>query len=429
MRPVAPLAFALVGFALLSTPATAKDDLLETLAQKGVLSVEEYEKLKAQRKTEIVANIEDGFKISSADGSTSMQVGTLQQLDFAAYQSDRVDLADGSELRRSRLSLSGTFLKDWSYRFEHEFSGTTGVTDAYVAYNGNKAFTVTAGQFKQPFGLEALAADKGVTFMERGLPFAFVTTRAPGLMLGSSGANWSANAGVFSEPVANAQSGDEGMGVVGRATYAVVFGSNQLIHIGAAGVQRYPTAENSTNTTGTKFSTARFRGKPESNVLAQRLVDTGEIRDVDSFRIEGLELAGQFGPLSLQSEGHWVQVQRQSGRALDFNGWYAQAAYTLTGEARPYKADKGVFEGIRPARPFGKDGWGAFEVAARLSGLDLTNDTVKGGLERNAAIALNWYLNPALRVSANVVRVLATDGGAFDGEEPTAFQIRMQLAL
>lgn len=391
--------------------------------------MEEYEKLKAQRKTEIVANTEDGFKISNADGSASMQVGTLQQLDFAACRSDRVDLADGSELRRSRLSLSGTFLKDWAYRFEHEFSGTTGVTDAYVAYNGNKAFTVTAGQFKQPFGLEALAADKGVTFMERGLPFVFVTTRAPGLMLGSSGANWSANAGVFGEPVGNAQSGDEGMGIVARATYAFVLGTNKLIHIGAAGVLRYPTAENSTNATGTKFSTARFRAKPESNVLAQRLVDTGEIRDVDSFHIEGLELAGQIGALSLQSEGHWVQVQRQSGRTLDFNGWYAQAAYTLTGEARPYKADKGVFEGVRPAHNLGKEGWGAFEVAGRMSAIDLSSADIKGGLERNASMALNWYLNPQLRVSANLVRVLSTEGGPFNNEEPTIYQMRMQLAL
>ena len=35
-------------------PAYAKDDLLETLAQKGVITMAEYEKLKAQRKTEVM---------------------------------------------------------------------------------------------------------------------------------------------------------------------------------------------------------------------------------------------------------------------------------------------------------------------------------------------------------------------------------------
>ncbi|MES2683669.1 MAG: porin [Pseudomonadota bacterium] len=427
MRHLLPAAVALS--ALVSCAAHAKDDLLEALAQKGVISLEEYERLKAQRKSDLVASTDDGFRLSTADGTASMQLGTLQQLDVASYQSDQTDLADGSELRRSRLSLSGTFLKDWQYRFEHEFSGTTGVTDAYLAYAALKPFTITVGQFKQPFGMEALAADKNIPFMERSLPFAFVTTRAPGLMLGSSGPNWSANGGVFGEPVGNAQAGDEGYGLVARASYAPLLSGGRLIHLGFAGVLRYPTAESSSNTAGARSSTVRFRSKPESNVLAQRLVDTGEIRGVDSLRIEGIELAVQQGALSLQAEGHFVQVQRETGSTLNFNGWCAQIAFTLTGEARPYKVDKGVFDGIRPAHNFGRDGWGAFDLAARMSAIDLSSDAVNGGLERNASIALNWTLNPQLRISANVVRVLRVEGGASHADEPTIYQVRMQLAL
>jgi phosphate-selective porin OprO/OprP len=427
MRRLLPAAIALS--TLIQGPAHAKDDLLETLAQKGVIGVEDYEKLKAQRKGDLVVSTDDGFKIGTVDGTASMQVGTLQQLDVASYQSDQADLADGSELRRSRLSLSGTFLRDWQYRFEHEFSGTAGVTDAYLAFTALKPLILTVGQFKQPFGMEALASDKNLSFMERGLPFAFVTTRAPGLMLGSSGVNWSANAGVFGEPVANAQAGDEGYGVVARASYAPLSEVSRVIHLGLAGLLRYPTAENSSNSTGARFSTTRFRSKPESDVLAQRLVDTGEIRGVDSFHIEGIELAAQRGALSLQAEGHFVQVQREAGSTLDFNGWYAQLAYTLTGEARPYRADKGVFDGIRPARNLGKAGWGALELASRMSAIDLSSDSVVGGLERDASLALNWYLNPQLRISANLVRVLRVEGGASDSEEPTIYQMRMQLAL
>ncbi|MET0987120.1 MAG: porin [Steroidobacteraceae bacterium] len=414
---------------LFALSAHAKDDLLETLAQKGVLTPEEYQKLKEQRKSELTFSAEDGLRISSADGNNSVQVGTLQQLDFAQYDEDGTDLSDGSELRRSRLAVSGVFLKDWQYRIEYEFAGATSVTDAYVAYTALKPLTITLGQFKQPFGMEALASDKNVTFMERGLPFAFVTTRAPGAMVGTSGANWSANGGFFGEPVGNAQAGDEGYGAVARVTYAPWLESNRVMHLGLAGTWRKPTDENSTNATGPQFETVRFRSKPESNILAQRFVDTGEIRDVDQYRFEGFEVAGQVGAASLQGEYHWVQVERDDAATLDFSGWYAQAAYTLTGEARPYRADRGFFDGIRPARAFGKDGWGAFEVAARISEIDLTDNDILGGRERNAAVAFNWYLSPILKVSANVVKVLSIDGGPFDGQEPTTVQLRLQLAL
>ncbi len=163
----------LFSIALAAPSAYGKDDLLETLAQKGVITMAEYEKLKAQRKTEVTMTTDDGFKFTSGDNSASIQIGTLQQFDLADYDEDNAKLSNGTDLRRSRLSIGGIFLTDWQYRVEYEFVGTSGITDAYVAYTRLKPFIVTAGQFKQPFGMEALAADKTTTFMERGLPFAF----------------------------------------------------------------------------------------------------------------------------------------------------------------------------------------------------------------------------------------------------------------
>ncbi len=429
MRCLLPAFAVLACLTTFVAPALAKDDLLEALAQNGSITMEQYEKLKAQRKGDLVVNTEEGFRLATADGSFTMQVGTLLQLDVAMYQHDQVDLADGSELRRARLSLSGTFYKDWQYRFEHEFSGVTGVTDAYVAYTALKPLIVTVGQFKQPFSMDSLASDKSLSFMERGLPFAFFASRAPGLMLSRSGARWSAHGGLFGEPVGNAQSGDEGYGLTTRVSYVPLLDEHRVVHLGLAGMLRYPTADNSGNTTGTRVATARFRSKPESNVLAQRLVDTGEIREVDNYQLAGVELAARQGAWSLQAEGQYLQLSREAGRSLDFNGWYAQLAYVLTGELRPYRMDRGVFEGLRPTQNFGRDGWGAFELAGRVSGIDLGNQDIDGGLERNASLALNWTLNPLLRVSANVVRVLCVKGGPFDSQEPTIYQLRMQLAL
>jgi phosphate-selective porin OprO/OprP len=218
--------------------------------------------------------------------------------------------------------------------------------------------------------------------------------------------------------------------LVGRLSYAPLLGASELIHLGAGVTLRKPSDDNSSNSSGPKFSTQRFRAKPESDVLAQRLVDTGEIRDVDHYSIEGLEAAGQRGAASLQGEIHFVQVERQHAPTLDFGGWYTQLAWTMTGEARPYKPGCGVFDGIRPRRIFASGGgWGAFEVAARISAIDLTSHELEGGKERNATLGLNWYLNPFLRTSANVVKVLSLKGGQLDGEKPTAFELRLQLGL
>ena len=427
---------AVVAVVVLSTavtrPTCAKDDLLETLAQKGVITMAEYEKLKAQRKTEVTMTTDDGIKFTSADNSTSSQFGTLQQFDAADYDEDNVKLSNGTDLRRSRFSINGNFLTDWLYRVEYEFVNVSGITDGYVAYTKYKPLTVWAGQFKQPFGMEAVAADKGVTFMERGLPFGFVTTRAPGLMLSSFGTHWTAAGGFFGEPVGNTgtlPAGDEGWGLVGRVTYAPFSQDNHVVHFGLGYVYREPTQDNSTNVTGQRFRTVRIRTKPESNVLAQRFIDTGEIFDVNSYTIGGVELGMQWNALSLQSEYQWVDVDRQIGNSLTFGGWYSQLAYTLTGEPRPYKTDRGIFDGVRPNHNFGADGWGAFEIAFRLSEMDLNDGNINGGDERNATYALNWYLNQFLRASFNVIDVLDVDGGAFNGEEPMIYQMRLQLAL
>ncbi|HEY1078172.1 MAG TPA: porin [Fontimonas sp.] len=417
-----------------ASAAPAADELLETLAQKGVITMEEYEKLKAQRKTAPALNLDDGFRIASGDGSWTLQPGTLQQLDGASYSDDATDLASGTEIRRSRLSVGGSFLKDWQYRVEYEFaSGSAALTDAYVSYNAHKPLVVTVGQFKPPFGMEALSQDKSATFMERALPFYLVSplvVRAPGAQLATSWASGSLAGGLFGEPLGNAQAGDEGYGAAARVTWAPYLQGTRLVHLGAAAQWRVPTQDNSTNASGPRFETVRFRAKPESNILSQRFVDTGEIADVEDFSFAGIELAAGLDALTLQAEYQQVGVARDNGAGdVDFSSGYVQIAYTLTGEVRPYRVDRGVFEGVKPARPFGTGGWGAFEVAARYSEIDLTDGAIVGGRERNATAALSWYLNPYLRISANYVKVLDVEGGAFDGEEPEIWQARVQLAI
>jgi phosphate-selective porin OprO/OprP len=91
---------------------------------------------------------------------------------------------------------------------------------------------------------------------------------------------------------------------------------------------------------------------------------------------------------------------------LDFYSWFVEASWILTGEHRPFNRSKGAFSGIQPKSPvtLGKNsGWGAFQIAARYSGLDLNSGSVQGGELRDTSLGINWYLNPAFRWTINYI--------------------------
>jgi phosphate-selective porin OprO/OprP len=221
--------------------------IAELLLKKGVITQDEYQQLKAEAAAQPAPalastpvapippptpaiSFSKGFVVTGIDGTFQAQVGTLMQLDAATYNDPSgFDNNAGTSIRRGRIYVQGTVMKDWQYRFESEFFGSTGteITDAYVRYNGflpfesGKPLAVTAGHFKIPFGFEQLMSDKDLPFMERALQTAFVKTRAPGAMLSTSGANWSAAGMVFGEQLysnTTTPQQDEGGGASARLT-------------------------------------------------------------------------------------------------------------------------------------------------------------------------------------------------------------------
>lgn len=284
--------------------------------------------------------------------------------------------------------------------------------------------------------------------MERGLPFSFLTLRRLGGMAAANGDNWTASVGLFGDSVTSQNTDDEGMQAAGRVTFAPFFQSDRALHLGASGSWVHPQQ----TATGTQLETVRFRSKPESNIISDglgesatlsstpgntfgrssgRLVDTGNIPgDVNYFTLFGGELAGIYGPFSVQGEYIRADVDRETGGDPGFNGYYGYASWFLTGESRNYKADKGVFDILQPLQPFSlkTGGWGAWEVAVRYSNLDLNDEGVRGGEIDDLSFALNWYPNPYVRLMANYVNVLDVDGGAHDGDNPDLFHLRAQVA-
>jgi phosphate-selective porin OprO/OprP len=388
-----------------------------------------------------------GIKVKTLDGNFEGQIGGRVQVDYATYDEDNSNLGDGTELRRARIFVKGKLFRDWGFKQQIDFAGNhVSVKDSYLRYLGFAPANLTVGHFKEPFSLEEQTSSRFTTFMERGLPNAFVPGRSIGAMANTHGDNWTVAAGLFGLGVGDDVDGegDEGWAATARATYAPIQEKTKLLHFGASG-RFYDPAD----------GLVRFRARPESHVTNSRLVDTGNlispaptpanVSDVADVVTYGIDTAGIWGPVSVQGEYIHNFVQR-SGAAtfpgnpgVDFNGWYAFASLFLTGESRNYS--KGHFGRITPKSNVLDGGWGAWEIAGRFSSIDLTDANVLGGQQRDTTFALNWYPTSHVRVMANYIMVNTDNdatgnianvhqnvaNNAVGDDDPHIFQLRGQI--
>lgn len=373
------------------------------------------------------------------------------------------DFNDGTQLRRARLGIDGMIASDWLYRLEVDVGNASrddnanqevDVKDAYVQYKGIDQTVITVGQHKTPNTLEQAIASTDLLFTELPLYVEAFTNRTTaggdykaGISARYSDVNWTATLGVFGENFAlNGGGGstgsgstynttptykDEGWGPAARLTWAPINGVTETLHLGVSGYWR--------ETGGRR--TIQFRSGPEVSVDSTRLVDTGLLA-ARNYSFIGAELAGQYGPLYLQSEYGRTDVSRYrtnvvvqsspsvtaaGGSDVSFDGGYVAASWLITGESREYK--DGTFARPKPAKPFSfkNGGWGAWEVAARYSTLDLNDGTVLGGKENNYSLGLNWYPNNYLRLMTDYVRFDVKKGAPAVQDQGDAFITRVAV--
>ena len=107
--------------------------------------------------------------------------------------------------------------------------------------------------------------------------------------------------------------------------------------------------------------------------------------------------------------------------SLDFSGWYATGSWLLTGETRLYVVADGSFDGVKP-----KNDYGAWELALRFSSLDLDDEDITGGEQKNISLGLNWYYSQKVRLMLNYITVDSEKEG--ESDDPNILQLRTQLA-
>ena len=437
---------------LLGLPAAAQDPPAETPEQRIEQLEREIEQIKQDVKAQqdgqsnAASTTADttGFTIRSKDGNFILHIGADLQVDnhtfFGAGASEDTD---NIVLRRVRPTLYGTVYKYVDFFFRPDFGlGTTAIYDGYIQLNYFPWAQVRAGKFKPPVGLERLQSDDDTNFVERGLPTLLVPQRDIGYQIGADlfHRRVSYQLGVFNGVP------DSSIGVDTAA-------SNHRDY--TARLFLTPFAPNTeTPLNGLGFGFAASGGGTDGEALpvyktfGQQMFFTFNAGVVAAGHRTRLAPQGYYylGPLGLLSEYGLNEEGFQKGsvrREIAFRAYQAQVTYILTGEKKSF-ASPTPKHSFDPLHRKSGGGWGAIELAVRLSDFEAEKGIYDYGLVSNTASprhlheyvgGVNWYLNRLVRITGDYGHTSfgggAPNGGgaANGGNRPSekAFTLRFQI--
>ena len=421
-------------------PAFAEQSLEDLLVEKGLITTQDLETLEEDEQeakkveeesdpndlVEVIANYK-GLVIKTRDDKFKFAFGGRMQFDAGLFIQDHTKLGDGTEFRRGRIKSYGTVWYDWDYKLEVNFDPDLGVpiTDGWLRYSGFESFTVTVGHQKVPFSQSSMTSSNWQVFQERALSDAFIDNeeqgrRRMGVVLASHGDMWSYTGGVFSGGLDDSDGKDEDFGTGHRFVFAPIAEKTRVAAVGGSMIYREFKGR----------SKLRLRARPESHLAGARLVDTGVLptsQDIIMYNFETTVVVGRFHG---QAEYTAAHVSRNAGRKdLDFSGFYLQAGVFLTGESRNYDQKSGKYKRVMPNH----ESLGAWELAARFSQIDLSDRDLRGGVQRDLTVALNWWVNANVMFRLNYVYGNADPNSdvthAGQDEQIHAFTARAQIVF
>jgi phosphate-selective porin OprO/OprP len=205
------------------------------------------------------------------------------------------------------------------------------------------------------------------------------------------------------------------LGGTWRLAYVPWHQPHRVLHFGLSAWQQTTAPDRSVD-----FSTT-----PELPLhRGTTLINTGEIDDVGNYTVGDLEFASINGPFALSAEYLYSWIHRNEQSTLNFNGYYLNASYFLTGESRLYSYPGAYFTGITAIN---NKKLGAWQILAQYSALDLNSQNINGGDEKNFSIGINWYINSITELMFNYVHADASANQAGPHTVANAYGLQLQL--
>lgn len=368
----------------------------------------------------------------SENGEHWFKLKGIMQMDHAmvGHRDNNADkgFPSGANIRRARLGVNGGVGCHWSYDMSLNFdsASTVGTSDpnffsAFIAYEGfdntkivigqNTLYTFMAQQgatrnritMELPMPTSALYAGDGlgigVEHRLETLTFALgVATPGDGVPAGQGGTLTGASQQAQSDLAT----------WHGRITFSPVHTPEYVLHFGASGMYQNLHDKSGTLTFSSMPEIQARDGHWATASLLLRSTTTGSWStgyDQANTRWSavGLEAAGLWGPLTVQTEYVGVTTHRRAATAPadspKYKGWYATVAYLLTGESREYDFAGGVFGAVKPHTTCG-----AWELFAQYSSTSLRYRNL-GPVAQISTAGVNWYANQNVRLTAQYMNL------------------------
>jgi len=435
---VAALTAALLG----SAPAQAQqtsifDELLIKLRDKGVLTEEEYQTLKAARdeerteqraerrqqalkqaqttekeekakedaKSGLVGKYNNGFSWETPDKKNSISVSGRLQLDYRSFSPEGATgvpnalgvfpgtvTTNGFDVRRAYLGLQGRVAEYYTFDVTANFASTTGTNTSGSQSNSHldvawlnvewfKPAQLRFGQFKMPYSIEELTSSRFIDYTERSLLNQFVPAKEVGAMVWGAplpgtfyGLALSNGQGQSGDEVSSEVDGADFIGRVGANFAEMLKHKDSVYHLAFD----YTDGNLPTSSNGAAGNLISVRTEGRGMTFFQVANSSFTGNKLERERI-GLEGAVALGPVKLQAE--WMQAGFSGTSAAgvgydrDVDVYYASLAWWITGETWASAYRNGLFGRVVPRNNlrWGEPGLGAFMVGLRYSHLDGTD--------------------------------------------------------
>lgn len=323
------------------------------------------------------------------------------------------------KLRRMRFAIKANVGDNWYGEIDFDFDGNTvDIKDVYLrryfGKPGSPWGQIRIGQFRMPQGMQQTTTSRYLKLMERAGVYKFNPNRRLGIGWSSWSKKYSFGLGLHTEEVrfdpdyelepetdyysgpkdgAEVMQGAKPMlGVSTRGVYYPINEIGKLVSVGLGysartpGLYKYPD------------NRIKYDVKDETRVSEMEFT-VAKVGGVELAHNMNIDAAVSFGSWRMTGEYYYNVLTMESGAdPVNFNGFYVQSAYLLTGENHAWNYREGEFTQVRA-----KSKKGAWEVAARYSYLNLNDFDagIRGGQKGQWTVGINYYASRNVKFMIN----------------------------
>lgn len=414
-----------------STPVSNKSELEKriNIVERKQELVQDDLKAKAEKTPSIEVGSK-GLSVTSPDKKYNLRLRAYAQAQYRNYLNNSGTSSTNQFLLRTARPLIEAKITDYfNARLMIDFGNNqTRLLDAYFDFKSvpeSKLFTLRAGKFKTPIGLERWQSEQELLFAERGqttnlVPFRDIGAMALGEIIPDQLEYQIAYTNGVVDIGDNTSDSDNHKDISARI-FAHPFRWSDAKFLQGFGVGVGGSYGKHTGSTSTPALTAGYVTIGQSRYFTY---SSGSFAGGGQWRVnpQAYYYNGAFSLLGEYVLNSQKLRNGSTNRNIKNDAWNAIATYVITGE-------DASFDGVKPANNFdiAKGNWGAFEVTGRVGVLHVDEDafpifaslTTSAKEAKEGALGLNWYLNNSVKLNVNYAVTKFDRGAAGTADRPT----------